>query len=199
MFNTTLKITAFSLLSVLATASVQASQINQDSLRLVPTNTVLEGAPLYSNQVSEDITVTTYFNTAKASASGELKLLPTYSVLEGDALYSYQELQTENKVAQNIATSTNSIDKSRLQLLPTYSVLEGDALYSYQEVAADIANIKTASQTDSSSDKQLSLLPTYSVLEGDALYSYQEVKTKNESANVYAGSNKKVQGTKTAC
>lgn len=203
MFKTTLKITAFSLLSVLATASVQASQINQEGLRLVPTNTVLEGAPLYTTQVNEDKTVTTYFNTSKTTGTGKFQLLPTFSVQEGSALYSYQEIQTEETIVNAITSPVHSVDKSKLQLLPTYSVLEGDALYSYQEIITEQTNPKAHINIAKDVAKgKLRLLPTNSVLEGEALYSYQEIETKDQSAQVYAEvtkSKNKIQKAKEAC
>lgn len=133
MFNTKFKIIAFSLLSVLGAASAHASQINQKGLPLLPTNTVLEGAPLYSNQMSEENTVTTYLNTPNTSVKGELHLLPTFSVQEGDALYSYQEVKTEQASPKTYSNTANVV-KGKLRLLPTNSMQEGDALYSYQEV-----------------------------------------------------------------
>jgi hypothetical protein len=184
MFKTTLKITAFSLLSVLATASAQASQINNEGLRLVPTNTVLEGAPLYTTQVNEDKTVTTYFNTSKTSGTGNFQLLPTYSVQEGSALYSYQEIQAEETIVNAITLPVHSVDKSKLQLLPTYSVLEGDALYSYQEVIADVESVQTASATRSSPKNVL--VQTNTVLEGAPLYAIQDTSDEKENTQFYA-------------
>jgi hypothetical protein len=152
MFNISLKITAFSLFSVLATASAHAGQ---GSLLLHATNTVLEGAPLYSNQKSEDKTVTTYLNKSNTSVKGELHLLPTFSVQEGSALYSYQEIKTDKEIVQTITTPTFSVDKSQLQLLPTNSVLEGDALYSYQEVKTKGESPKVYAEVTKSDSKTL--------------------------------------------
>jgi len=153
MFKTTLKITAFSLLSVLATASVQASQINQEGLRLVPTNTVLEGAPLYTTQVNEDKTVTTYFNTSKTTGTGKFQLLPTYSVLEGDALYSYQEIITEQTNPKAHINIAKDVAKGKLRLLPTNSVLEGEALYSYQEIETKDQSAQVYAEVTKSKNK----------------------------------------------
>lgn len=134
MLNTTLRITAFSLLSLLATASVQASQINQEGLRLVPTNTVLEGAPLYAVEETSTEEESTQFYTSATAVEGELFLLPTNTVLEGEALYSYQTVTTEQISPATESNLTEIVAQGELRLLPTNSVLEGAPLYSYQRV-----------------------------------------------------------------
>lgn len=152
MFNTKLKMTAFSLLSVFAAASAHANQTNQEDLRFLPTNTVLEGAPLYSSQQSKDKIVTTYLNTSDTSANGELHLLPTFSVLEGDTLYSYQEVFT-NVNSAKVVSKSNGSSRGELALLPTNSVLEGDALYSYQVVKTKEQNTTVYTEVTKSNNK----------------------------------------------
>lgn len=79
MFNKTLKISAFGLLSVMAIASASASNLKQGEIVQV-----------------EGKSAKVYVGTATSIVKGQLlqinRLLATNSVLEGDPLYSYQEV-----------------------------------------------------------------------------------------------------------